>query len=47
MTVQVPPTKAEVRGAMRVQNDAVIEGMVSNIETSLKTAVTQVISKKG
>lgn len=47
MNVQVPPTKAEVRGAMRVQNDAMIESMVTDMETTAKTAVTQIANKKG
>jgi len=47
MSVQVPATKAEVRGAMRVQNDALIEGMVNDMEVTVKKAVTQVINKRG
>lgn len=47
MNVQVPPTKAEVRGAMRVQNDALIDSMVTDMETTAKTAVTQIANKKG
>lgn len=46
MNVKVPPTKAEVRGAMRVQNDAVINGIVWNIETAAKTAVSEAIAKR-
>lgn len=47
MSVQVPATKAEVRGAMRVQNDALIEGMINDMEVTVKKAVTQVINKRG
>ncbi len=47
MNVKVPPTKAEVRGAMRIQNDAIVAGLVSNMETSAKTTVTELASKKG
>lgn len=47
MAVQVPATKAEVRGAMRVQNDAMIEGMVNDMEVTAKKAAAQVINKKG
>lgn len=47
MAVQVPATKAEVRGAMRVQNDAMIEWMVNDMEVTAKKAATQVINKKG
>jgi SPP1 gp7 family putative phage head morphogenesis protein len=46
MTVVVPGTKSEVRGAMRVQNDALIDGYVNDLETSAKTSVTQVVNKK-
>lgn len=47
MSVQVPATKAEVRWAMRVQNDAMIEWMVNDMEVTAKKAATQVINKKG
>jgi len=47
MTVMVPPTAREVSGAIRVQNDAVIDGMMSRAEVAAKTAVTGIISKKG
>lgn len=47
MNVQVPPTKAEVRGAMRVQNDAIVDSMVSDMENNAKKAVSQVVNKKG
>jgi len=47
MSVQVPATKAEVRGAMRVQNDAMIEWMVNDMEVTAKKAATQVINKNG
>lgn len=47
MNVQVPPTKAEVRGAMRVQNDAIIEKMISDAETQTQLAVTTIANKHG
>lgn len=47
MSVQVPPTKAEVRGAMRVQNDAMIDSMVNDMENTAKKAVTEQANKKG
>lgn len=39
MTVQVPPTRKEVRGALRVQNDNIVKWFVANIETQTKAAV--------
>ena len=45
MNVQVPPTKAEVRGAMRVQNDTLIDSMVNDMENNAKSAVSQVVAK--
>ncbi len=32
---------------MRIQNDAIVSGLVSNMETSAKTTVTEIASKKG
>lgn len=45
--VSVPPTKAEVRWAMRVQNDALVEKIISDVETAGTLATTQIINKKG
>jgi len=47
MGVAVPPTKAEVRGAMRVQNDALVESLTKDMETAATTSVTQVAAKRG
>jgi len=47
MGVQVPPTAREVSGAIRVQNDAVVAGMISRMELAAKTAITEGIAKKG
>jgi len=47
MSVQVPATKAEVRGALRVQNDTIVDSITNDIETASKSAVTQVAAKKG
>lgn len=47
MGVKVPPTAREVTGAIRVQNDAVVAGLVAKMETSAKTSATEQIMKKG
>jgi hypothetical protein len=47
MSVQVPATKAEVRGALRVQNDTIVDSITNDIETAAKSSVTQVAAKKG
>lgn len=47
MGVKIPPTNAEVRGAMRVQNDTMVEGITDRMETDAKSAVNQTIAKKG
>ncbi len=47
MNVPVPSTKAEVKGAMRVQNDAVVGEIVSKLETQVKTAATWIIANHG
>lgn len=44
MSVQVPPTKKEVRGAMRVQNDNMIEAMKWTLDTQTRTAVLTVVT---
>lgn len=46
MWVQVPPTKTEVRGAMRVQNDALVEDLAWKIESAWKLWAIQVINTK-
>lgn len=45
MNVAVPSTKAEVKGAMRVQNDAIVWSIINNIETATKTTATWIIAK--
>jgi len=45
MSVLAPATKAEVKGVMRVQNDALIEQLSASIENAAKSAVTQIASK--
>jgi SPP1 gp7 family putative phage head morphogenesis protein len=47
MGVDIPATRAEVRGAMRVQNDAVVEKMANSIEESAKNSAMEEISKRG
>lgn len=45
--VQVPPTKAEVKGAIRVQNDSIVAKIVSDLENAAKQAATEAIQKTG
>lgn len=47
MNVKVPPTSKEVRGAMRVQNDAITDQIVNQMENETKTAVTTIVNQKG
>lgn len=44
MAVKVPGTAAEVRGVMRVQNDALVAKVAADMENTAKLAATQVIS---
>lgn len=44
MSVQVPPTRKEVRGALRVQNDNIIDAFTNDIETQTKAAVLTVVN---
>lgn len=45
--VPVPPTSAEVRGAMRVQNDAIAGKIAWNLEAVAVRAATEAIQKAG
>lgn len=45
--VKVPPTAREVAGALRVQNDALINKYIGDMETAASSAVTQVAAKRG
>lgn len=45
--VKVPPTAREIAGALRVQNDKIVEKYVSDLETSAATAVTQQTARRG
>jgi hypothetical protein len=47
MGVKVPPTKKEVRGAMRVQNDAIVNDMTTRMENEAKLATSQLINQRG
>jgi len=47
MSVKVPPTKSEVRGAMRVQNDALVDGLTTKMEDAVKTSAAEFIQKSG
>lgn len=44
MNVQVPPTKKEVRGALRVQNDNIIAKMKNDLDQATKTAVLTTVN---
>lgn len=44
MNVQVPPTRKEVRGALRVQNDNIIDAFTNDIETQTKSAVLTTVN---
>lgn len=44
MNVQVPPTKKEVRGALRVQNDNIIDAFTNDIDTQTKAAVLTTVN---
>lgn len=46
MSVKVPPTKAEVKGALRVQNDAVVDAYVNDLESAAKKTASAQIAKK-
>jgi phage gp29-like protein len=43
--VRVPATSAEVRGAMRVQNDAMVDKFGQDLEHAVQSSVTQLTSK--
>lgn len=45
MNVQVPPTKKEVRGALRVQNDNIIEWFSNAMNTQTRSAVLTVVNE--
>ena len=47
MGKKVPWTLKEVKGAMRVQNAAIVENIINDIETSVKLTVAEVITAKG
>lgn len=39
MSAKVPPTRKEVRGALRVQNDNIVKWAIADLETKTRTAV--------
>lgn len=47
MGVKLPPTRQEVKGAMRVANDAVVDGLINDLENDVKRVVTSEIAKNG
>lgn len=46
MVVEVPPTSAEVRGALRVQNDQIVAKMIWDMENVAQSAAVQTIAKR-
>lgn len=47
MEIKTPPTRSEVRGALRVQNDALVDKMAADMETQVKQAVAQETTGQG
>lgn len=47
MNVKVPPTKSEVRGAMRVQNDALVDDLGNRMQDTAKLTSAEFIQKNG
>ena len=47
MTVEVPATSSEVRGALRVQNDQIVGKMIWDLENVAQSAAMQTIAKRG
>ena len=47
LDVQVPPTSKEIKGAMRAQNEALTNSIVTKQEAAAITAVTEAINKRG
>lgn len=47
MGVKAPATRGEVKGALRVGNDKVVEKLAADMEHAAATAVTQVAAKRG
>lgn len=45
LDVPVPPTSAEVRGAMRVQNDSIVAKIAWNLEATAMQAASEAITK--
>lgn len=45
--VKVPPTAREIAGALRVQNEKIVEKYVSDLESAASTAVTQQVARRG
>ena len=47
MGVKVPPTAREVAGALRVQNDSIVDKFVTDMEAAASSAVSQTVAKRG
>lgn len=47
MGVPVPPTKTEIKGAMRVQNDIVVGRTMNDVDDAVKSAVSEGAAKSG
>ena len=47
MDVRVPPTKSEVKGAMRVQNDSLVKEVSGKMESAVSVGAAEMVAKKG
>lgn len=47
ISVKVPPTAKEIAGALRVQNDKIVDKFVTDMEAAASTAVSQTVAKHG
>lgn len=45
--VKVPPTAKEIAGALRIQNNAVVDKYVTDMESAAASAVSQTVAKHG
>lgn len=45
--VKVPPTAREISGALRVQNDKIVEKYITDMEAAASSAVSQTVAKRG
>ncbi len=45
MGVEIPATKKEISQALRIQNDAIVDKFVTDLDAATKTTVSQLIQK--